>query len=83
MLERSQPELIVLEASGDWEVALLERLFAKELPVALLNPRHVRDFARASGRLAKTDAIDAEVLAHFAEVMKAGPRHMADPETAS
>jgi transposase len=81
MLERSQPELIVLEASGGYEVALLERLFAKKLPVALLNPRHVRDFARASGRLAKTDAIDAEVLAHFAEVMKPEPRQMADPET--
>ena len=81
MLERSQPELIVLEASGGCEGALLERLFAKELPVALLNPRHVRDFARASGRLAKTDAIDAEVLAHFAEVMKPEPRQMADPET--
>jgi transposase len=81
MLERSQPELIVLEASGGYEVALLERLFAKKLPVALLNPRHVREFARASGRLAKTDAIDAEVLAHFAEVMKPEPRQMADPET--
>jgi transposase len=81
MLERSQPELIVLEASGGCEVGLLERLFAKELPVALLNPRHVRDFARASGRKAKTDAIDAEVLAHFAEVMKPEPRQMADPET--
>jgi transposase len=81
MLERSQPELIVLEASGGYEVALLERLFAKKLSVALLNPRHVREFARASGRLAKTDAIDAEVLAHFAQVMKPEPRQMADPET--
>jgi transposase len=71
----------VLEASGGYEVALLERLFAKKLAVALLNPRHVRDFARASGRLAKTDEIDAEVLAHFAEVMKPKPRQMADPET--
>ena len=62
-------------------MALLERLLAKKMPVALLNPRHVRDFARASGRLAKTDAIDAEVLAHFAEVMKPEPRQMADPET--
>src|SRR3984893_9937933 len=81
MLERSQPELIVLEASGGYEVAILERLFAKKLAVALLNPRHVREFARASGRLAKTDAIDAEVLAHFAEVMKPEPRQMADADT--
>jgi transposase len=47
----------------------------------LLNPRRVRQFARASGRLAKTDAIDAGVLAHFAEVMKPEPRRIADPET--
>ena len=81
MLERSQPQLVVLEASGGYEAALFERLSAKQLPVALLNPRHVRQFARASGRLAKTDAIDAKVLAHFAEVMKPEPRRMADAET--
>jgi transposase len=81
MLERSQPELIVLEASGGYEAALLELLLVKQLRVALLNPRHVRQFARASGRLATTDTIDAQVLAHFAEVMKPEPRRMADPET--
>jgi transposase len=81
MLERRRPELVVLEASGGYEGALLERLFAKKLAVVLLNPRHVRNFARASGRLAKTDTIDAEVLAHFAEVMKPEPRQMADAET--
>jgi transposase len=59
MLERRQPELVVLEASGGYEMAVLERLLAKEVPVALLNPRQVRQFARASGRMAKTDAIDA------------------------
>jgi transposase len=64
MLERSQPELVVLEASGGYEAALFEHLSAKQIRVALLNPRHVRQFARASGRLAKTDAIDAEVLKH-------------------
>jgi len=81
MLERSQPQLVVLEANGGYEAALFERLSTKQLPVALLNPRHVRHFARASGRLAKTDAIDAKVLAHFAEVMKPEPRRMADAET--
>ncbi len=81
MLERRQPELVVLEASGGYEMAVLERLLAKEIPVALLNPRQVRQFARASGRMAKTDAIDAEVLAHFAEVMKPQPRRWADLET--
>ena len=76
MLERSQPELVVLEASGGYEAALFERLSAKQLPVALLNPRHVRQFARASGRLAKTDAIDAKVLAHF-ETVAARPWQIA------
>jgi len=81
MLERWQPALVVLEASGGYEALLFERLSAKQIPVALLNPRHVRQFARASGRMAKTDAIDAVVLAHFAEVMKPEPRRLADEET--
>jgi transposase len=81
MLQRLGPELVVLEASGGYEAALLERLLAKQVPVALLNPRHVRQFARASGRLAKTDAIDAAVLAHFAEVMKPEPRRIGDADT--
>jgi transposase len=81
MLEHSQPELVVLEASGGYEIAALERLMLKKIPVALLNPRHVRSFARASGRLAKTDVIDAEVLAHFADVMRPSPKQLADPET--
>jgi transposase len=53
----------------------------KQVPVALRKPRHARQFARASGRLAKTDAIDAEVLAHFAEVMEPEPRPMDDTES--
>jgi transposase len=81
ILERSQPALVVLEASGGYEASLFERLSAKQIPVALLNPRHVRQFARASGRLAKTDGIDAGVLAHFAEVMKPEPRRLADADT--
>ena len=81
MLERRQPELVVLEASGGYEMALLERMVAKKLPVALLNPRVVRQFARATGRLAKTDSIDAEVLAHFAEAIKPQPRSWLDVET--
>lgn len=51
------------------------------MPVALLNPRNIREFARTSGQLAKTDAIDAAVLAHFAEVMKPELRRLPDPET--
>ncbi len=61
---------IVLEASGGYEIAAASELAAAGLPVAVVNPRQVRDFARATGRLAKTDAIDARVLAHFAELIQ-------------
>ena len=56
-ISRFTPECVVLEASGGYERRLLERLAEEELPVALVNPRNIREFARASGRLAKTDAI--------------------------
>ncbi len=61
------PQCIVLEATGGHEMLLAASLTAAALPVAIVNPRQVRDFARAMGRLAKTDALDAEVLALFAE----------------
>lgn len=80
-LAQLKPERVVLEPSGGYERQLLERLDEKMLAVALVNARHVREFARASGRLAKTDAIDADVLAHFAEVMKPEPRRLPDPQT--
>ncbi len=63
------PARIVLEATGGLEQPLVAALAAAGLPVALVNPRQVRDFARATGRLAKTDALDAAVLAHFAEAV--------------
>ncbi|WP_208346134.1 transposase [Aetokthonos hydrillicola] len=62
--------LIVLEATGGLETELIIQLQAALLPVALINPRQGRDFAKATGRLAKTDAIDAQTLAHFGEAMK-------------
>lgn len=62
--------LIVLEATGGLETELVIQLQAALLPVALINPRQGRDFAKATGKLAKTDAIDAEILAHFGEAMK-------------
>jgi transposase len=80
-IARLKPESVVLEATGGYERRLLERLAEAELPVALVNPHHVRQFARASGRLAKTDTIDAAVLAHFAEVMKPELRRLPDAET--
>lgn len=61
------PERIVLEATGGYERPVAAALAADRLPVVVVNPRKIRDFARATGRLAKTDQIDAEVLALFAE----------------
>ena len=73
-LAPQQPERIVLEATGGLERPLARALTAAGLPVAVVNPRQVRDFARALGRLAKTDALDAHVLAHFAEAVAPEPR---------
>ena len=72
------PQLIVLEASGGWEVLAASSLAEAGLPVAVVNPRQVRDFARAIGQLAKTDALDAQVLARFAEVVRPTPRPLPD-----
>lgn len=79
---QSQPvELIVLEASGGYEGAVVAHLAAVELPVVVVNPRQVRDFAKASGRLAKTDAIDARVLAQFAQKIQPELRPLKDEQT--
>lgn len=69
-LSALSPELIVLEATGGYEKVLVAELAAASLPVVVINPRQIRDFARARGTLAKNDALDAEVLAHFAEAMR-------------
>lgn len=68
-LRRIAPCRIVVEGSGGLERALVRALEAAKLPILVVNPRQVRDFAKGVGRLAKTDPIDAEVLAHFAEVV--------------
>jgi transposase len=73
------PAAIVLEATGGYEVSVVSALAAGGLPVIVVNPRQVRDFAKALGRLAKTDRIDALVLALFAERMQPTPRPMPDP----
>jgi transposase len=72
---------IVLEASGGYEIAAAAELAAAGLPVAVVNPRQVRDFARATGRLAKTDAIDARVLAHFGELIQPQSRPLPDAQS--
>jgi transposase len=72
-LSRTASVLVVLEATGGYETALVLALQRANVPVAVVNPRQARDFARAQGRLAKTDAIDARVLARFGEVMRPAP----------
>ena len=73
----------VLEATGGLELPLVAALTAEALPVAVVvvNPRQVRDFAWATGTLAKTDALDAAVLAHFADAVRPSVRPLRDSET--
>ena len=72
------PTLIVLEATGGYERAAVAALAAAQMPVVVANPRQVRDFARATGQLAKTDRIDADTLALFADRVRPTPRPLAD-----
>jgi len=75
------PTLVVLEATGGLEIPLTGVLAAAGVPVVVVNPRQVRDFAKATGRLAKTDTLDAQTLAHFAEVMRPELRPLPDEQT--
>jgi transposase len=75
------PALVVLEATGGMEVAPAAALAAAGLPVAVVNPRRVRAFARATGRLAKTDRLDAEAIARFAEAVRPPARPLPDEAT--
>src|SRR3970282_1657953 len=68
------PTLIVLEATGGLETRVASALGAAQMPMVVVNPRQVRAFAQATGTLAKTDRLDAQVLAHFAAVMQPTPR---------
>jgi transposase len=77
-LRPRQPRLVVLEATGGLQVRVAAALAAGGLPVAVVNPRQVRDFARATGRLAKTDRLDAEAIARFAEAVRPEPRPLPD-----
>ena len=76
-----EPVMVLLEASGGLELPLVAALAAESVPVVVVNPRQVRDFARATGKLAKTDALDAAVLAHFAEAVRPPVRPLRDAET--
>ena len=77
-LQKVQPTLIVIEATGGYETDVTAALTDAGLPIAVVNPRHVRDFAKALGRLAKTDAIDARVIALFGERVQPEPRLVPD-----
>ena len=79
-LRVTPPTLIVLEATGGLEHLAAAALTVAGLPVAIVNPRHARDFAKASGQRAKTDRLDAAVLARFAAVMRPPVRPVADAE---
>jgi transposase len=79
-LEDPHPTLVVLEASGGFERPVAAALAAAGIAVAVLNPRQTRDFARAIGKLAKTDALDARALARFAEAVRPTPRTLPDAQ---
>ena len=79
-LQSLGPAAVLLEATEALEVPLVASLSAASLPVVVVNPRQVRDFARATGRLAKTDALDAQVLAHFAQAVRPPVRPLRDAD---
>lgn len=74
------PYLVVVEATGGFEQTVSAALVAAGLPLAVVNPRQIRDFARATGQLAKTDALDAKAIALFAERVRPEPRPVPDEQ---
>jgi transposase len=80
ILRSAKPSLIVLEATGGLERPTVESLTSAGIPVAVANPRQVRDFAKAKGILAKSDRLDAQVLAAFGEALRPEPRPPKSPE---
>lgn len=74
------PQLVVLEATGGFEAVVAAALAGAELPLAVVNPAQVRAFGRATGRLAKTDRLDAALIAHFAEAVRPAPRPIASEQ---
>jgi len=80
-LDQLRPTLVVLEATGGYERPVTASLVAAGVPVAVVNPRQIRDFAKATGKLAKTDTLDAHVLAHFAAAVQPTPRPLPDADT--
>jgi transposase len=79
-LQEAQPMLVVLEATGGYEQVVSAGLAAAGLPVVVVNPRQIRDFARATGQLAKTDRLDAMAIARFAQAVKPEVRPLPDEQ---
>jgi transposase len=75
------PKLVVLEATGGLQNLAAGMLTAEGFPVVVINPRQIRDFAKAIGKLAKTDRVDAKIIARFGEAVKPEPRHLKDEES--
>ena len=82
VLKEHSIALVVLEATGGYERPIAAELLNASLPVVVVNPRQVRDFAKGMGQWAKTDPIDAQVLAKFAQIVKPAPKTHATPQTA-
>jgi transposase len=80
-LKTVEPRLVIVEATGGYQAPVVAALTVAGVAVAVVNPRQVRDFGRATGRLAKTDVLDAEVIARFGEALQPEPRPMPDAET--
>ena len=80
-LKEVNPTLIVMEATGGLEVRIATELASQGLPVAVINPRQARDFAKATGQLAKTDKVDAAMLAAFAQAIRPQVRSLKDADT--
>lgn len=79
-LKSLQPTLVVVEATGGYEQVVSGAIGSAKLPIAIVNPRQIRDFARAVGRYAKTDALDAEIIARFAEAVRPPARPIPDAQ---
>ena len=80
-VKKIDPRLIVLESTGGLEMLAVSSLIENHLPVVIINPRQVRDFAKANGRLAKTDSIDADTIACFARDIRPEVRPLKDEHT--
>ena len=81
LLEQQRPQLTILEATGGLELLVVAQLGTAQIPVAVVNPRQVRDFAKATGQLAKTDRIDSRVIAEFGRALRPSAQTLKDEQS--